>query len=50
MLTNKKYNIIKKICKDKDLDPKIYNPKMIRNKISGAKNELMTPLEYEKNG
>ena len=40
--------IIKKICKDKDLDPKIYNPKMIRNKISGAKNELMTPLEYEK--
>ncbi len=40
--------IIKKICKDKDLDPKIYNPKMIRGKISGAKNELMSPVEYEK--
>ncbi len=40
--------IIKKICKDKGLDPKVYNPKMIRNKISGAKNELMDPKEYEK--
>jgi DNA helicase-2/ATP-dependent DNA helicase PcrA len=40
--------IIKKICKDKGLDPKVYNPKMIRNKISGAKNELMTPKEYQK--
>lgn len=40
--------IIKKICKDKDLDPKIYNSKMIRGKISGAKNELMSPVEYEK--
>ena len=28
-----------------NLDPKYYNPKMIRNKISSAKNELVDPLE-----
>lgn len=39
-------NLIKKIVKDMDLDPKIYNPKVIRSKISGAKNELMDPGEY----
>ncbi len=40
--------LIKKICKDKGLDPKIYNPKAIKNKISGAKNEIMSPIDYEK--
>lgn len=40
--------LIKKICKDKGLDPKIYNPKAIKNKISGAKNELLSALDYEK--
>lgn len=39
--------IIKKIAKDMGLDPKEYNPKAIRNKISGAKNALLTPSEYE---
>lgn len=38
--------LIKKIVKDLNLDSKIFNPKMIRNKISGAKNELMDPSEY----
>ena len=38
--------LIKKIVKDLNLDSKIFNPKMIRNKISGAKNELMYPAEY----
>ncbi|MFI3307881.1 MAG: UvrD-helicase domain-containing protein [Mycoplasmatota bacterium] len=37
---------IKKILKEFNLDPKIYNPKAIRSKISGAKNELMTPDMY----
>ena len=32
---------IKRILKDKNLDPKIYNPKTIRNKISSSKNELI---------
>ena len=41
-------SIVKKILKEKNLDPKEYNPKTIRNKISGAKNELMNPTEYEK--
>ena len=40
--------IIKKIIKDLGYDPKYYNPKMIRNMISSAKNELLTPSEYEK--
>ena len=40
--------IIKKIIKDMDLDPKNYNPKAIRSKISGAKNNLFSPSEYEK--
>ncbi len=37
--------IIKKILKDSGLDPKMYNPKNIRNRISSAKNERMTPEE-----
>ncbi len=40
--------IIKKIIKDMNLDPKDYNPRAIRNKISGAKNEFMGPDEYGK--
>ena len=30
------------------LDPKEYNPRAIKNKISGAKNELLSPVEYER--
>ena len=40
--------IIKKILKDMDLDNKIYNPRAIRNKISSAKNENISPDELEK--
>ena len=40
--------IIKKILKDLNLDPKEYNPKAIKNRISGAKNEIVDPLEYSK--
>ena len=39
---------IKRILKDMDLDPKYYNPKTIRNRISSAKNELMMPNDLEK--
>ena len=38
--------VIKRILKDYDLDPKIYNPKGIKSKISGAKNELLNPEDY----
>ena len=41
-------SIIKKILKELNLDSKIYNPSAIRNKISGCKNELMEPSDYEK--
>lgn len=40
--------VIKKILKEMDLDPKMYNPKGIKNKISGCKNELMNANDYEK--
>lgn len=40
--------IVKKIIKDMNKDPKIYNPKTIRNKISSAKNEMISPEDYEK--
>ena len=40
--------IIKKIVKDMNLDPKLYSPKHIKNKISGAKNEMMDPDDYSK--
>ena len=39
---------VKRILKDMNLDPKFFNPKTIRNKISSAKNELMTPSELDK--
>ena len=40
--------LIKKILKDLNLDPKTYNPKAIRNQISGAKNSILSSKEYEK--
>ena len=40
--------VVKKILKDMDYDPKIYNPRAIRNKISGCKNEMIMPRDYEK--
>lgn len=41
-------SLIKKLVKDEGYDPKHYNPKTIRNKISSAKNELMDPDELDK--
>ena len=40
--------VVKKIMKDLNLNPKFYNPREIRNKISCAKNELMDPEKYSK--
>ena len=40
--------VVKKIIKDMGLDPKIYNPRAIRNKISSCKNEMMSPEAYER--
>ncbi len=40
--------IVKKILKDMNLDPKHYNPRMIRNKISSSKNELIDSEKYSR--
>ena len=40
--------LIKKILKDMNIDPKIYNPKAIKNSISSAKNELIDSKKYSK--
>jgi len=40
--------IIKKIMKDMNLDPKVYNPKGVKAKISSCKNEMITPVGYER--
>ena len=40
--------VVKKIVKDLGYDPKIYNPRAIRNKISSCKIEMMTPEMYER--
>ena len=41
-------SIVKKILKNKGLDPKSYSPNAIRNQISSCKNEMMSYQEYEK--
>lgn len=46
--TDDSLSTVKRILKDMNLDPKIFNPKTIRNKISSSKNELMTPSELDK--
>ena len=40
--------VVKKIINDMGYDPKIYNPRAIRNKISSCKNEMTSPEAYEK--
>lgn len=40
--------VIKKIIKNLGYDSKEYNPKALRSKISGAKNELVDSMEYNR--
>lgn len=40
--------VVKKIMKDLNVNPKYYNPRDVRNKISSAKNELLDPEQYSK--
>ncbi len=40
--------LIKKILKDLNIDPKMFSPYMIRNKISNNKSEFIMPEEYSK--
>ena len=41
-------SVVRKIMKELNLNPKFYNARDIRNKISSAKNELLTPSQYAK--
>ncbi|MBS4191834.1 DNA helicase PcrA [Bacillus sp. FJAT-49705] len=46
--TTDQQSVIKGILKDKNLDPKKYDPRALLGSISSAKNELTTPEEYAK--
>jgi len=46
--TTDQQSVIKGILKDKNLDPKKYDPRAILGAISSAKNELINPEEYAK--
>ncbi len=46
--TTDQQSVIKGILKDKNLDPKKFDPRAILGSISSAKNELTTPEEYSK--
>ena len=40
--------VVKKLMKDLNMNPKYYNARDLRNKISSAKNELITPEKFKK--
>ena len=40
--------IVKKLMKDLNMNPKFYNARELRNKISSAKNELIMPEQFKK--
>ncbi|MEF7565834.1 DNA helicase PcrA [Bacillus infantis] len=46
--TTDQQSVIKAILKEKNLDPKKYDPRAILGSISSAKNELIDPEEYAK--
>lgn len=46
--TTDQQSVIKAILKEKNLDPKKYDPRAILGSISSAKNELIDPEEYSK--
>lgn len=46
--TTDQLSVIKTVLKEKNLDPKKYEPRSILGSISSAKNELITPDEYDK--
>jgi DNA helicase II / ATP-dependent DNA helicase PcrA len=46
--TTDQLSVIKTVLKEKNLDPKKYEPRSLLGSISSAKNELITPDEYDK--
>ncbi len=47
--TTDQQSVVKTILKEKNLDPKKYDPRAILGAISSAKNELISPEEFAKN-
>ncbi|MBM4764547.1 AAA family ATPase [Bacillus sp. B15-48] len=47
--TSDQQSVIKRILKDKNIDPKKFDPRAILGTISSAKNELITPEDFSKN-
>ncbi|WP_338471594.1 DNA helicase PcrA [Niallia sp. XMNu-256] len=47
--TSDQLSVIKQILKDKNIDPKKFDPRGILSSISSAKNELIDPEQYAKN-
>lgn len=45
--TDDQKTLLKSIVKKLELDPKMYKEKSLLNAISGAKDELITPIEFE---
>ena len=45
--TSDSETVIKQILQELNFDPKEIKPKAIRNKISDAKNQLITPIDYQ---
>ncbi|WP_423126783.1 ATP-dependent helicase [Gaoshiqia sp. Z1-71] len=43
-------SLLKTIIKDLQLDDKTYKPNVVSGRISSAKNSLITPVAYQKNG
>jgi DNA helicase-2/ATP-dependent DNA helicase PcrA len=46
--TTDQLSVVKGILKEKNLDPKKYDPRAILGSISSAKNELIEPVEFKK--
>lgn len=47
--TDDSKSLIKEILKTMNLDDKIYKPSLVLNRISGAKNNLISPQQYKNN-
>lgn len=47
--TSDQLSVIKQILKDKNIDPKKFDPRALLSSISSAKNELIDPEQYAKN-
>jgi DNA helicase-2/ATP-dependent DNA helicase PcrA len=48
--TDDSKSVLRAILKEMNLDDKLYNPNFVHNRISAAKNNLISWIEYQQNG